>query len=92
MGERARALADVGVSLANDASFWRGRRVLVTGHSGFKGGWLTLWLRHLGAEVVGLSLPPNTPPSRSWPNACAPCARCPNWENGNDPHPMPALR
>lgn len=63
MGERARALADVGVSFATDASFWRGRRVLVTGHSGFKGGWLTLWLRHLGAEVVGLSLPPNTTPS-----------------------------
>jgi len=36
----------------------RGRRVLVTGHTGFKGGWLALWLRRLGAEVVGVSLPP----------------------------------
>jgi CDP-glucose 4,6-dehydratase len=36
-------------------SFWAGRRVLVTGHSGFKGRWLTLWLRSLGAEVVGFS-------------------------------------
>lgn len=36
---------------------WRGRRVLVTGHTGFKGAWLALWLRRLGATVIGLSLP-----------------------------------
>jgi CDP-glucose 4,6-dehydratase len=36
-------------------TFWAGRRVLVTGHSGFKGRWLTLWLRSLGAEVTGFS-------------------------------------
>jgi CDP-glucose 4,6-dehydratase len=35
-----------------------GRRVLITGHTGFKGGWLSAWLLHLGADVVGLSLPP----------------------------------
>ena len=46
-----------------DAAFWRGRRVLLTGHTGFKGGWLTLWLRSLGAEVCGYSLPPSTDPS-----------------------------
>src|SRR5579871_6874118 len=40
-----------------------GRRVLVTGHSGFKGGWLCLWLERLGAEVVGISLPPPAGPS-----------------------------
>jgi len=40
-----------------------GRRVLVTGHSGFKGGWLCLWLDRLGAEVRGISLPPPTDPS-----------------------------
>ena len=40
-----------------------GRRVLVTGHTGFKGGWLCLWLRRLGAEVVGISLPPRSPAS-----------------------------
>lgn len=40
-----------------DPEFWRARRVLVTGHSGFKGAWLTCWLRLLGAEVLGVSLP-----------------------------------
>lgn len=42
---------------------WTGRRVLVTGHTGFKGGWLCLLLRRLGAEVTGYSLPPPTVPS-----------------------------
>ncbi|WP_426166621.1 CDP-glucose 4,6-dehydratase [Sandarakinorhabdus sp. DWP1-3-1] len=41
----------------------RGRRVLLTGHTGFKGGWLALWLRHLGADVVGIALPPPPGPS-----------------------------
>jgi CDP-glucose 4,6-dehydratase len=36
-------------------SFWRSRRVLVTGHTGFKGSWLCLWLQSLGAEVIGYS-------------------------------------
>lgn len=40
-----------------------GRRVLVTGHTGFKGAWLTAWLRSMGADVVGVSLPPATTPS-----------------------------
>ena len=43
--------------------FWRGRRVLVTGHTGFKGGWLCLWLKALGAEVTGYALAPATNPS-----------------------------
>ena len=43
--------------------FWRGRRVLVTGHTGFKGGWLVLWLKHLGAHVAGIGLKPNTLPN-----------------------------
>jgi CDP-glucose 4,6-dehydratase len=38
--------------------FWRGRRVLLTGHTGFKGAWLSLWLQSLGAELTGLALPP----------------------------------
>jgi CDP-glucose 4,6-dehydratase len=42
---------------------WRGRRALVTGHTGFKGAWLALWLEQLGADVTGLSLEPPTTPS-----------------------------
>ena len=44
-------------------NFWRGKRVLVTGHTGFKGGWLVLWLQRLGAQVIGISLSPNTTPN-----------------------------
>jgi CDP-glucose 4,6-dehydratase len=44
-------------------TFWRGRRVLVTGHTGFKGAWLTLWLHALGADVTGFAGPPPTVPS-----------------------------
>ncbi len=43
--------------------FWQGKRVLLTGHTGFKGSWLTLWLQRLGAEVTGVSLPPVTTPN-----------------------------
>ncbi len=43
--------------------FWRGKRVLITGHTGFKGGWLSLWLQSLGAELQGLALAPPTTPS-----------------------------
>ncbi|HXD53878.1 MAG TPA: CDP-glucose 4,6-dehydratase [Solirubrobacteraceae bacterium] len=46
-----------------DEDFWRGRRVLVTGHTGFKGAWLSLWLQSLGAELTGLSSGPPTVPS-----------------------------
>ena len=49
--------------MAIDSDFWTGRRVLVTGHTGFKGSWLTLWLRSLGAEVSGLAPAPPTRPS-----------------------------
>ncbi|MEZ5541531.1 MAG: CDP-glucose 4,6-dehydratase [Pseudomonadota bacterium] len=43
-------------------TFWRNRRVLLTGHTGFKGGWLSLWLSELGAEVHGYALAPPTDP------------------------------
>ena len=42
--------------------FWSGKRVFVTGHTGFKGGWLALWLHALGAEVHGYALPPEEGP------------------------------
>lgn len=44
-------------------SFWTGRRVLVTGHTGFKGAWLAHWLVRLGADVTGLALPPTRKPN-----------------------------
>ncbi|MGO7425166.1 CDP-glucose 4,6-dehydratase, partial [Rhizobium ruizarguesonis] len=43
--------------------FWNGRRVFLTGHTGFKGSWLSLWLERLGAEVTAVSLAPETEPS-----------------------------
>ena len=43
--------------------FWNNKRVLITGHTGFKGAWLSLWLHSLGAKLYGLALPPNTSPS-----------------------------
>ena len=46
-----------------ERDFWRGRRVLLTGHTGFKGSWAVLLLQRLGAEVTGLALPPVTTPS-----------------------------
>lgn len=48
-------------------SFWQGKRVFITGHNGFKGSWLSLWLRLLGAEVTGYSLPPE---AGAGPRAC----------------------
>jgi CDP-glucose 4,6-dehydratase len=50
-------------SASPDRDFWRGKRVLLTGHTGFKGAWLAIWLHRLGAEVVGLSLAPATTPN-----------------------------
>lgn len=49
--------------VAPDRGFFDGKRILVTGHSGFKGSWLVLWLHRLGAEVTGISLPPMTDPN-----------------------------
>lgn len=46
-----------------DPGIWAGRSVLVTGNTGFKGAWLSLWLTRLGARVSGLALPPETDPS-----------------------------
>ena len=63
MDERKGSVEALGITqqvggglFAPDPEFWNRRRVLVTGHSGFKGTWLTVWLHHLGADVAGLSL------------------------------------
>ncbi|MTJ83903.1 MAG: CDP-glucose 4,6-dehydratase [Telmatospirillum sp.] len=46
-----------------DPAFWRGRTVLLTGHTGFKGAWMTIWLHRMGARVIGLALPPADGPT-----------------------------
>ncbi len=43
--------------------FWNGKKVFLTGHTGFKGGWITTWLQSLGADVAGFGLVPSTVPS-----------------------------
>ncbi len=50
-------------SLVVNQSFWQGKQVFLTGHTGFKGGWLALWLQQMGATVTGYSLAPNTAPN-----------------------------
>jgi CDP-glucose 4,6-dehydratase len=57
VGSRQRSLEALDVS-----NFWNNRRVLITGHTGFKGAWLTLWLGLHGAHVVGIALKPEQPP------------------------------
>ncbi|KJV29626.1 CDP-glucose 4,6-dehydratase [Aquitalea magnusonii] len=46
-----------------NSNFWQGKRVLLTGHTGFKGSWLSLWLQAMGSEIRGIALPPPTEPS-----------------------------
>ncbi len=67
MGERQGAVESLVMSRAStpEPSFWSGKRVLLTGHTGFKGAWLALWLARLGARVVGISLPPASTPNLS---------------------------
>lgn len=59
MGDWKGAVED----MVGAATFWGGKRVLITGHTGFKGAWLALWLTDLGAEVTGYALPPPTTPN-----------------------------
>lgn len=72
MGQRHRALEKVGLNMhaqnpnnaANPNSvFWKGKRVLLTGHTGFKGSWLSLWLQSMGTVVRGIALDPPTTPA-----------------------------
>lgn len=46
-----------------NTSFWKGKKVFITGHTGFKGAWLSIWLHEMGADVCGYSLTPHTKPS-----------------------------
>ena len=40
--------------------FWKNKKVLITGHTGFKGGWLSIWMNNLGSKVIGYSINPIT--------------------------------
>ncbi len=62
MGQRQGAVESL-VMADSFTSFYRGKKVLVTGHTGFKGGWLTAWLKILGAHLIGFALPPETRPN-----------------------------
>lgn len=59
MGDWAGEVEDLGIA----PEFWRGRKVFLTGHTGFKGAWLSLWLLQMGARVRGLALDPPSSPS-----------------------------
>lgn len=66
MGVGQGALATVAVTAPTgrpDPAFWNGKRVLLTGHTGFKGSWAALWLHRMGASVTGLALAPDQSPS-----------------------------
>ena len=65
MGERQSAVEGVGLSKTSlpNPAFWAGKRVLLTGHTGLKGGWAALWLAAMGAKVTGFALAPDTEPS-----------------------------
>jgi len=60
VGVRRGAVAALGMRRP-DRGFWNGKRVLLTGHTGFKGGWAAIWLSRMGARVTGLALPPDPP-------------------------------
>lgn len=60
LGQNADTDADINMV---DGTFWLGQRVLLTGHTGFKGSWLSVWLARMGAQVWGLSLRPDTTPN-----------------------------
>ena len=61
MGIRQGAMEGLVTGKLPDRAFWRGKRVFLTGHTGFKGAWLALWLQRLGAEVTGFALAPLSP-------------------------------
>ncbi len=64
MGLRRSTLEDMDLKPHNPSlTFWKNKRVLITGHTGFKGSWLALWLSRLGASITGISLSPATKPS-----------------------------
>jgi CDP-glucose 4,6-dehydratase len=65
MGFRQCSMEDLVMTgaVTSNSAFWAGKRVLLTGHTGFKGSWLALWLNRLGAKVTAVSLPPIVEPN-----------------------------
>ena len=67
MGKWSSALEELGISLGMNGQvkplFWLNKKVFLTGHTGFKGGWLSAWLSSMGAKVTGYALAPNTKPN-----------------------------
>lgn len=64
MGQWQGSLEEMGLTMVQvNPAFWRGKRVFLTGHTGFKGSWLSLWLQSMGAELHGLALEPPTSPA-----------------------------
>lgn len=63
MVNRACSMENMVIDMPINPSFWRNKNVFVTGHTGFKGSWLCLWLHELGSRVTGFSLEPPTQPS-----------------------------
>lgn len=61
MERQSGAMENVGLNMGITPEFWRDKRVLITGHTGFKGSWLSLWLQSMGAELSGLALAPVRP-------------------------------
>ena len=50
-----------------DSDFWKDKKVFITGHSGFKGSWMCLWLESMGADIAGYSLEPSSSPNQIAP-------------------------
>jgi nucleoside-diphosphate-sugar epimerase len=63
VGKREGALEGLEMMRNVSNRFWRGKKVLITGHTGFKGSWLSSWLNEMGARVTGYALNPPTNPS-----------------------------
>ena len=63
MAEKDSTLENLVVYMSPNNKFWKKKKVFITGHTGFKGSWMSIWLNSLGAEIKGYSLKPPTTPN-----------------------------